>query len=360
MENKLIYLGPKTDKNDWIFPDNFAVKIADNFEQVENSFIVVGKDDLEKINETVLRNNKVIADFYSGDCSPTFVRDLMIRGFFYVVLSNSEKNLESILKARGLNNEQNKQGFHGIIAESEKMQKIFSLIEKVSKTDATVLIRGESGTGKELVAKAIHNLSNRKNKPFVAVNCASIPENLLEAELFGHKKGAFTDAYRDRKGKFEEAHGGTLFLDEIGDMPLSLQAKILRALQEKEITPLGGNKSIKVDVRIISATAQNLEELIKKGLFREDLFYRLNVIPITLPPLRERKEDIPVLVNYFVKKYSEKHGVPVPRLENGALNFLNTLKWEGNVRELENFVEKTVVLLGNKKEITEKDLKEMV
>ncbi len=360
MENNRIYLSPKIRKQGWIFPENSAVTTIENFDSIENGVIVVDKSETDKIEKTVLNNNKVIADIAEHNCSPTLVRDLMVKGFFFVVLSDSERNLEKIFEITGLKGKEKQKDFYGIIGESEKMQTIFSLIEKVSKTDATILIRGESGTGKELVAKAIHNLSKRKNKPFVAVNCASIPENLLEAELFGHKKGAFTDAYRDRKGKFEEAHEGTLFLDEIGDMPLPLQAKILRALQEKEITPLGGNKPKKIDVRIISATAQNLEELIKKGFFREDLFYRLNVIPITLPPLRERKEDIPALVKHFAEKHSKKHGIPVPEFEEGALKFLTSLKWEGNVRELENFMEKAVILIGNKGIITEKELKEIV
>lgn len=246
--------------------------------------------------------------------------------------------------------------FENIIGSSEKMQKLFEFIKRVSVTDATVLITGESGTGKELVAKAIHYNSLRGEKPFIVVNCSSIPKELLESELFGHLKGSFTGAIKDKPGKFQMAHKGTLFLDEIGDMELGLQAKILRSIQEREVEPVGGRNPIKVDVRIIAATNQNLEEAVRDGRFREDLYYRLNVIPIRLPPLRERKEDIPLLVQYFLQKYSGGKNLEFSR---EALELLSDYSWPGNVRELENVCER-LVILSTGKVINEKDLPEKI
>ncbi|MGC8766575.1 MAG: sigma-54-dependent Fis family transcriptional regulator [Brevinematia bacterium] len=230
-----------------------------------------------------------------------------------------------------------------IIGKSEKMLKVFEIINTVSPTNSTVLIEGESGTGKELIAKAIHFNSPRKEKPFIAINCAAIPENLLESELFGYKKGSFTGAVSDKKGKILLADKGTLFLDEIGDMPLHLQAKILRVLQEKEVEPIGG-EPIKVDVRIIAATNRDLEKLIEEGKFRLDLYYRLNVIKVELPPLRERKEDIPLLIEEFIKKFSSEHGKEIKEIENEVLEKLIDYNWPGNVRELENTIERLVIL----------------
>ena len=228
--------------------------------------------------------------------------------------------------------------FPNMIGKSSAMQKIYRLIEKGSENEATVLVRGESGTGKELVAQAIHGSSSRTGKPFVTVNCAALPENLLESELFGYEKGAFTGATQRRLGKFEQAHGGSIFLDEIGDMSLSTQAKLLRVLQNKEIYRLGGNERIVVDVRIISATHQHLEEMVEAGSFRNDLYYRLNVFPIHLPPLRERKEDIPELVHHFVAS-SDAAGV-----ERRALAQLMDYHWPGNVRELQNAIERAAII----------------
>ncbi|MFU2157637.1 MULTISPECIES: sigma-54-dependent transcriptional regulator [unclassified Caldisericum] len=231
-----------------------------------------------------------------------------------------------------------------IIGNSPKMQEVFKEIGKVAESDATVLIRGESGTGKELVAKAIHHHSTRKNKPFVVVNCAAIPESLLESELFGHEKGAFTDAYTKRIGKFEQANEGTIFLDEIGDMSLNLQAKLLRVLQEKTFNRVGGNETIITTARVLAATNRNLEKLVESGEFREDLFYRLNVVTIWLPPLRERKEDIPLLVNYFVSKYSEKYKKNVRGVSKEVLELFMDYNWPGNVRELENAIARGVIV----------------
>ncbi len=239
---------------------------------------------------------------------------------------------------------QKEYGLDNIISKNEKMLKIFDTIKKVAPYKSTILITGESGTGKELVARALHFNSNRAGNPFIAVNCGAIPENLLESELFGHAKGAFTDAIRMKKGLFEEADGGTLFLDEIGELPPQLQVKLLRVLQEGEIRRIGESKPIKVDVRIVAATVKDLAKEVSEGRFRDDLYYRLNVLHIHIPPLRERKEDIPQLVNHFIKKYSESINKNVTGIDSKALNALMNYKWYGNVRELENTIERAVVL----------------
>ncbi|WP_457600980.1 sigma-54 interaction domain-containing protein [Hydrogenivirga sp.] len=232
---------------------------------------------------------------------------------------------------------------HGIVGQSDAIINLVEVVKKVANTDSTVLITGESGTGKSLIAKAIHFLSHRRDKPFVTINCAAIPETLLEAELFGYEKGAFTGAHTSKKGKFELANGGTIFLDEIGDMPLALQAKILRVLQEREIERLGSEKTVRVDVRVIAATNKDLNTLVKEGRFREDLFYRLNVVPIHVPSLRERSEDIPLLVEHFLDNYNSKYGKRV-RISPDAMEALIEYNWPGNIRELENTVERLVVM----------------
>ena len=234
--------------------------------------------------------------------------------------------------------------FENIIGVSGKMQEVFRKIMKVANTNATVLLRGESGTGKELIARAIHYQSQRKNGPMVEINCASIPETLLESELFGHEKGAFTGAFKQKKGKFEMAHKGTLFLDEISEIPLNLQAKLLRVLQEQRFTRVGGLQNIQVDVRLIAATNANLEALVQEGRFREDLYYRLNVIPIIVPPLRERREDIGPLTDYFIQKYAAQNNRPVKGITQQARMILMQYDWPGNVRELENAIENAVVM----------------
>jgi len=234
--------------------------------------------------------------------------------------------------------------FASIISRSSSMQQVFDLIRKVCDYKTTVLIMGESGTGKELVARALHFEGERKAAPFVAVNCAAIPENLLESELFGHVKGAFTDAAADKAGLFEQADGGTLFLDEIGEMPLSLQVKLLRVLQDEEIRRVGGSASKKVDVRVISATSRHLEEDVAAGRFREDLFFRLNVFTLKLPPLRERLEDLPLLVDHFLAKFSTRFGKAVTSVAPDAMRLLAGYSWPGNVRELENAVERGIVV----------------
>jgi two-component system response regulator HydG len=249
--------------------------------------------------------------------------------------------------------------FHQILGKSKRMQDVFELVRRISASPSNILITGASGTGKELVARAIHYNSARAQGPFVPVNCAAIPENLLESEMFGHVKGSFTDAKVDRKGLFEEAQGGTLFLDEISELPLSLQAKLLRAIQEKEIRRVGAGRSIPVNVRIVGATNLDLAEQVRAKLFREDLYYRLNVIEVHLPALRERTEDIPLLAMHFIKKYAEPMKKTITGLTEGALALLMDYAWPGNVRELENVIERSVTLTRGDK-ITPEDLPPVV
>ena len=244
--------------------------------------------------------------------------------------------------------------FGDIIGDCEKMQHVFQVIQRIAQSDVTVLVRGETGTGKELVAAAIHKRSKRKEEPFIKLNCAAITDTLLESELFGHEKGAFTDARETRKGRFELADGGTLFLDEIGDISASAQVKLLRVLQEREFERVGGSKTIKVNVRLVAATNRNLEKMVEDGEFREDLYYRLNVIPIDLPPLRERGDDIRQLVNFFLERAMKNHKKRVV-ITDEAMNILCNYPWPGNVRELENTLER-IVLMGNEEGIGEYDM----
>jgi two-component system response regulator AtoC len=234
--------------------------------------------------------------------------------------------------------------FENIIAKSSKMQRVIEVIKVIAKSNATILITGESGTGKELVARAIHAQSDRMSKPFVAVSCAALPESLLESELFGHEKGSFTGAYAQKKGKFEFANGGTLFLDEIGEMSANIQVHLLRVLEEREFTRVGGNEPIKVDVRVISATNKDLRKAIEKREFREDLYYRLNVVNIELPPLRERKEDIPLLAEHFLHKFAVENRKEVTEFSPEVIESLLSYDWPGNIRELENSIERAIIL----------------
>ncbi len=277
------------------------------------------------------------------------VSQLIATALEHVRLQEQNRILQRQIKTR--------YGFENIIGTSDEIKEVLRLVNQVADTDSTVLILGESGTGKELVAKAIHYNSRRSIKSMVPVNCGAIPENLLESELFGHMKGSFTGAINSKIGRFEMANGGTIFLDEIGDMSLRLQVKILRVLQEKKFEPVGSTKTTEVDVRIIAATNQDLEKLAEKGQFREDLFYRLNVIPITIPPLRHRICDIPLLVEHFLKIFSESNKLPPPRLDDDMLETLMKYKWPGNVRELENTIERLTVLKPGKT-ITLDDLPE--
>ncbi len=262
-----------------------------------------------------------------------------------VLLANAAEHLNLKSKIQYLNEKlADKYDLAGMVGKSPAMKQVFNLIEKVKDTETNVMITGESGTGKELVARAIHFGGRRKDESFVVVNCAAIPANLLECEMFGHEKGAFTGAVHSRKGLFELAHKGTIFLDEISEMDINLQSKLLRVVQEKEVTPVGSAVPKKIDVRIICATNRNLTKEITAGHFREDLFYRLNVININVPPLRERVEDIPLLIEYFIRKYSRNLGKNIAGASNGALAILTNATYRGNVRELENIIERAAVL----------------
>jgi Nif-specific regulatory protein len=262
---------------------------------------------------------------------------------------NRQEELEEIERLTAENQKLQSQIEHqaqpkGIIGNSKAMRRVFGMVNRVARSNSTVLIRGESGVGKELVASAIHNNSARSQMPFIKVNCAAIPENLVESELFGYEKGAFTGADKQHKGKFEQAHKGTIFLDEIGDLPLSVQVKLLRVLQEHQIERLGSAETIQIDVRIITATHQNLDDMVVQKKFREDLYYRINVFPVFVPPLRERKEDILALANYFVEKYNRINGLSIKRISTPAIDMMLAYHWPGNVRELENCIERAGIL----------------
>jgi two-component system response regulator HydG len=265
--------------------------------------------------------------------------DGLVRGALeiYTDLTELEEKNRKILELSRLLNKNTM--FNGMVGQSTPMQKIFQLVEKVARSDSTVLISGESGTGKELVANAIHELGKRGNGPFVKINCAALKESILESELFGHVKGAFTGAFRHRKGLFEEANGGEIMLDEIGDIPLSTQAKLLRLLETKQFVRIGGNRPVSVDVRIIAATNHNLPDMVSKGIFRKDLFYRINIVPINILPLRERKEDIPLLVNSFIDELSSHTGKKITGLSREVLESFMQYSWPGNVRELKSALE---------------------
>jgi two-component system, NtrC family, response regulator AtoC len=262
---------------------------------------------------------------------------------------------ENIILQKRIEKIEQRYSFGNIVARSEAMRHVFELVEKVAEHKTTVLITGESGTGKDLIARAIHHDGRRANKPMVSINCGGIPENLLESELFGYKRGAFTDAVKDKPGRFEEADGGTVFLDEIGELPLPLQVKLLRVLQEEEISPLGGVGSRRIDVRVIAATSRDLNREVQEGRFREDLFYRINVMPIHLPPLRERRGDIPLLVGYFIDMFNKKLQKDIEGLSSEAMPILMGYAWPGNIRELENVIERAL-LLAKGRWITPEDL----
>ena len=261
----------------------------------------------------------------------------------------------SILMYYHLMEYEKKHIFDNIIGQSDPMKEIFSIVEKVSNSNTTIIINGETGTGKGLIARAIHESSDRSNNPFVQINCGAISEGLLESELFGHVKGAFTGAISNKPGKFELAEGGSIFLDEIGDMSTDLQVKVLRVLEENEFEPVGGSKTIKANVRVIAATHRDLEEEVQKGVFREDLFYRLYVIPMVLPPLKEKKSDIPLLVSHFLDLFCRGKKKDIITISNEALEILMNYLWPGNVRELKNLIERLVVL-SESAEIAPRDL----
>ncbi|RJP67791.1 MAG: sigma-54-dependent Fis family transcriptional regulator [Ignavibacteriales bacterium] len=280
-------------------------------------------------------------DFLTKPFSP---EELRLRVNRIAVKLKQERIIDDLREQNKLLTEELYSGFDELIGNSAEIKKIFLLIEQVSKTDSTIIIHGESGTGKELVAHAIHKKSDRKEKPFIKVNCGALNDNLLESELFGHEKGSFTGAIKQRRGRFELADGGTLFLDEIGDISLAMQVKLLRVLQDGEFERVGGETSIKTNVRIISATNKDLKMLIKEGKFREDLYYRLSVIPIEIPSLRNRMEDIPLLAEYFLQKCSAKNKNISKRISQSGMNKLINYNWPGNIRELENFIERLYVI----------------
>ena len=316
---------------------------------------ITGLDLLDKVREL---NNDLLVVIMTAEASMKNAVEAMKRGAYdYITkpfdLDIIDAIIEKVARARDIAGQVTSlkqelkdryQVEKNIVGNSAAMQEVYKTIGKVAVSDVTILIQGESGTGKELVARAVHFNSGRLGKPFVAINCAAIPRDLLESELFGSEKGAFTGAGERKQGKFEQANHGTLFLDEIGDMPLDLQAKILRVLQEQEITRIGGNQNIPVDVRIVAATNQSLLDKVRQKEFREDLYYRLNVVPITLAPLRERRDDIPDLANYFLSRSCAEMSVAPKRLTDEAVALLRSFSWPGNVRELENALKRAVIL----------------
>jgi DNA-binding NtrC family response regulator len=262
-----------------------------------------------------------------------------------IVLKKAEEFTQLLKVSQFLSHEEDTPGCE-LLGRSQCMEQLRQLIRKVARTEATVLIQGESGTGKELVGRELYRQSPRATAPFIRVNCAAIPENLIESEFFGHEKGSFTGALNKREGRFELAHGGTILLDEVSEIPLGLQAKLLRVLQERELERVGGNRTIKVDVRVIATTNRRLEETIERNQFRQDLYFRLNVVPVQVPPLRERRDDIPYLAGQFTQRFARQHGVRVRGLSDGCLKALHDHSWPGNVRELQNVIERAVILCG--------------
>lgn len=316
-------------------------------------------DGVELINRLRAKNSGIVSIVMTAYGTITSAVSAMKAGAYHYLTKPFELDdiaslVETALEHKQLKEEnwylkrqlKKKYKFDNIIGDSDGMQVVYSMIERVADTDSTVLVLGESGTGKELVAKALHYNSKRSDRPLVTVNCGAIPEELLESELFGHIKGSFTGAHATKIGRFDAADGGTIFLDEIGDMSLKLQVKILRVLQERRFEPVGSTKTHDVDVRIITATNQDLEKSVKDGRFREDLYYRLNVIPIYVPPLRERRSDIPLLIQFFLSRYNSEGGRSVSGVDDEAMNILLNYGWPGNVRELENLMERIVVLKG--------------
>ncbi|HNR50429.1 MAG: Transcriptional regulatory protein ZraR [Deltaproteobacteria bacterium ADurb.BinA179] len=337
--------------------DAVAKLSQDNFHVVLTDLQMPEIDGLGVIRYLIENRLNCIGVIYTGYGSVKTAVDAMKLGAFDYITKPFKADEIKVVVKKALDHlalqEENaylkqqlkaKYKFENIIGTSDRMQRVFSMIDKVASTDSTVLILGESGTGKELVARALHYNSPRAQNPFVPVNCGAIPEELLESELFGHEKGAFTGAFRARIGRFELAHSGSIFLDEVSEMSPNLQVKLLRVIQEREFERVGGVKSIRTDVRIIAATNKNLEEEVEQGRFREDLYYRLNVIPMNLPPLRERRDDIPLLVKHFLAKYGKEKNPSLTGFSRKAMNLLMQYKWPGNVRELENLVERLLVL----------------
>jgi DNA-binding NtrC family response regulator len=313
----------------------------------------------ELLRELNSRAHKPLIVMISAFATVESAVDCMRQGAFdYLIKPFSNEQLEFTLKKaedftqlvkvnQYLSSEEDEESGYELLGQSSAMEQLRQLIRKVARTEATVLIQGESGTGKELVARALYRQSPRSAAPFIKVNCAAIPENLIESEFFGHEKGAFTGALNKREGRFELAHGGTILLDEISEISPPVQAKLLRVLQERELERVGGNRTIKVDVRVIATTNRQLEESVERKEFRQDLFFRLNVVPMPVPPLRARREDVPALVEHFMRRFSRKHGVKIREITPACLSQLVSHTWPGNVRELQNVVERAVILSGD-------------
>jgi DNA-binding NtrC family response regulator len=323
-----------------------GLELLDQIKTVDEEALVIIMTAYSSVDSAIAALRKGAYDYVTKP----FVNEDLLK-----TVKNAARTKELFRENRNLRRELGKKyGFSGIVGTSEVLQAIFRIVEKVADTDASILIEGESGTGKELVARSIHFNSRRAARPFLAVNCGALPESLLESELFGHTKGAFTGAAADKKGLFRSADGGTLLLDEIAEMPAVLQVKLLRALQEHEVTPVGSSVALKFDARIIAATNKNLETEVAENRFREDLFYRLNVIEIELPPLRARREDIPLLIKHFINEIARKQGLNEKPISKEAMTALVGFSWKGNIRELQNAVERAFILSGE--EISVEDL----
>lgn len=338
-------------------------KISEESEFLNKTNSRILKEDISFICVPIMRNNEVLGTLsvdklfsktrsLAYDVNLLSIIAFMISEDVYIHRLENEKQHEYVLQLRDENERlreklKDKYYISNIIGKSKAIQEVFNLILKIKEYSPTVLLLGESGVGKELVANAIHYNGPRNDKPFIKFNCSAIPESLIESELFGHLKGSFTGAITDKKGKFELANTGTIFLDEVGEMPINLQSKILRVIQEREIDPIGNAVPVKIDVTIIAATNRNLEELIVEKKFREDLYYRLNVFPIVVPPLRLRKTDIPLLIDYFIEKFSNQYNKKISRISTPAIDMLMLYHWPGNVRELQNCIERAVILTND-------------
>jgi len=329
----------------------------DNFDLIFMDMRLPDGEGIELLKQLHSRPQRPLAVVMTGFGSVESAVECMKNGAFdYIIKPFSTDQIEftlrkaaefnQLLKVNTLLSQESDDGESDLLGRSAAMDNLRSLIRKVARTQATVLIQGESGTGKELVARAFYRESPRANAPFIKVNCAAVPENLIESEFFGHEKGAFTGALTKREGRFELAHGGTILLDEISEISPAVQAKLLRVLQERELERVGGNRTIKVDVRVIATTNRNLEQSVEKKEFRQDLFFRLNVVPVYVPPLREHREDIPLLATEFMRRLGRKHGVHVKGFTDASLRMLNEHSWPGNVRELQNVVERAVIMCG--------------
>ncbi|MGA2246159.1 MAG: sigma-54 dependent transcriptional regulator [Verrucomicrobiota bacterium] len=330
----------------------------DSFDLIFMDMRLPDGEGIELLKQLQTRPQRPLAVVMTGFGSVESAVECMKSGAFdYLIKPFSTDQIEftlrkaqefnQLLKVNTLLSQESDAGDQDLLGRSPAMENLRSLIRKVARTQATVLIQGESGTGKELVARAFYRESPRANAPFIKVNCAAVPENLIESEFFGHERGAFTGALTKREGRFELAHGGTILLDEISEISPAVQAKLLRVLQERELERVGGNRTIKVDVRVIATTNRNLEQSVEKKEFRQDLFFRLNVVPVWVPPLREHREDIPMLATEFMRRLSRKHGVHVKGFTDAALRVLNEHSWPGNVRELQNVVERAVIMCGD-------------